>query len=184
MIANPLDGRVGHIGGVESVVVDGRRWYFGMDYRSDLVVSPLIDDPGEMAEFAARYMAQTTGTHDAAYWAELVTSADTDSGLYPPGGNEFDLGELDGVDDSLLYLFGCAAGWDDEFFDDEVAAALRALDLDPDDEWDAVGEAIERDDADLVKRRLREYFASRLPANWVTVFAPLFQSGNEIPPKE
>jgi hypothetical protein len=125
MIETPLDERVGHISGVESVVVDGRRWYFGMDYGSDLVVSPLIDDPGRMAEFAARYMAQTTGTHDAAYWA--------------------------------------------------------ALDIDPDDEWDAVGEALGDDG---VQHRLREYFAATLPANWSTVFASLLPGDKEVPSNE
>lgn len=179
MIATPLDERVGHVGGVESVVVDGRRFYFGMDYSSDLVLSPLIDDPAEMAEFAARYMAQTDGTHDAAYWSDLVTYAATESDLYPPGGNEFGLDE--GLTDSMLYIFGCASGWGDEIFDDEMTAALRALDLDPEDEWDAIGEALGDGD---IQRRLRDYFASRLPGNWVTVFAPLFHSGNEVHPKE
>ena len=179
MIATPLDERVGHVGGIESVVVDGRRFYFGMDYRSDLVLSPLIDEPADMAEFAARYMAQSDGTHDAAYWSDLVTDAATESSLYPPGGNEFDL--MQGLTDSMLYVFGCASGWGDEIFDEEMNAALSALDLDPDDEWDAIGEALDNSD---IQRRLREYFASRLPGNWVTVFAPLFQGGNEIPPKE
>jgi hypothetical protein len=38
----PIDDRVGHVGGIESMTVDGRRWYFGFDYSSDMVVSPLI----------------------------------------------------------------------------------------------------------------------------------------------
>lgn len=183
MIPDPLDERVGHIGGVESVVVDGRRWYFGMDYKSDLVISPLIDDPGEMAEFAARHMAQTDGTHDATYWADLVSWATDESSLFPPGANEYDSAKLaDGYDDGLIYLLGSASGWGEEFLDEEVLAILSERGLD--DDWDGVAEALQTDESGDFRRRLDAYFASRLPGNWAAVFAPLLQSGNEIPPKE
>jgi hypothetical protein len=170
MTATPLDERAGHVAGVESVVVDGRRWYFGMDYSSDLVVSPLIDDPGDMAEFATLHMAQTDGTHDTAYWADEVRWADENSDLVEPGGNEYTSATLAvGVDYALLYLFGAVTGWEGELFDDE------------DGDWDEISENLDKAD---VQQRLREYFPSRLPANWATVFAPFFQGGNEIPPKE
>jgi hypothetical protein len=183
MIVKPLDERVGHIGGVESVVVNGRRWYFGMDYQSDLVISPLIDDPGEMAEFAARYMAQTDGTHDVAYWADLVSWATDESGLFPPGENEYDSAKLaEGFDDGLLYLLGSASGWGEKLLDEKLLAILSEQGLD--DDWDGVAKALETDwDGDF-QRRLSTCFASRLPGNWATVFAPLLQSGNENPPKE
>jgi hypothetical protein len=166
MTATPLVDRVGHVAGVESVVVDGRRWYFGMDYGSDLVVSPLIEDPGEMAEFAAKYMAQRDGTHDAAYWADLVSWADENSDLVEPGGNAYDSATLAaGIDYGLLYLFGAVTGWEGDVFDD--------------DNFDELSENL--DEAD-VQARLREFLSSRLPADWATVFAPFFHSGNEIPP--
>ena len=120
MTVVPLVDRVGHVGGVESVVVDGRRWCFGMDHGSDLVVSPLVDDPDEMAEFAAKYMSQRDGTHDKAYWAELVSWADENSDLVEPGGNSYDSATLaTGVDYGLLYLFGAVTGWEGDVFDDE-----------------------------------------------------------------
>ncbi len=67
-----IDGRIGHVGGIESLTLDGRRYFFGFDYKSELVVSPLIDDPDAMAAFASEHMRQNTGKHDEAYWAELV----------------------------------------------------------------------------------------------------------------
>jgi len=57
----PLPDRIGRVGGIESLSLDGRRYYFGFDYKSDVVLSPLIDDPGAMAAFASEYMRQTTG---------------------------------------------------------------------------------------------------------------------------
>lgn len=68
----PLPDREGHISGVESITIDGKRWLFGFDYQSNLVVSPLIDDPDTMAAFASRYMMQTDGMHDAHYWMKIV----------------------------------------------------------------------------------------------------------------
>ncbi|HEX6360913.1 hypothetical protein [Actinophytocola sp.] len=167
MTVIPLVDRVGHVAGVESIVVDGRRWYFGMDYGSDLVVSPLVEDSGDMAEFAAQYMAQSDGMHDVAYWADQVAWADENSDLVEPGGNVYDSATLAaGIDYGLLYLFGAVTGWEGDVF--------------ADDNWDEISESL--DDAE-VQRRLRESLASRLPADWATVFAPFFQSGNEIPPK-
>lgn len=68
----PLSGRSGHVGGIESIVLDGATWWFGFDYSEDLVVSPLIDDIEAMARHASAYMLQRDGAHDAAYWRELA----------------------------------------------------------------------------------------------------------------
>ncbi|WP_381789597.1 hypothetical protein [Streptomyces niveus] len=70
-----LPGRTGAIGGIESLVLDGRRLFFGFDFSSDQVLSPLIDDEEAMARFAARHMRQRTGAHDELYWAQLVRSS-------------------------------------------------------------------------------------------------------------
>ncbi|MFE5842718.1 hypothetical protein ACFQ7N_13850 [Streptomyces niveus] len=67
-----LPGRTGVIGGIESLVLDGRRLFFGFDFTSDQVLSPLIGDAGAMARYAARHLRQRTGVHDESYWAELV----------------------------------------------------------------------------------------------------------------
>jgi hypothetical protein len=80
-LALPLPGRVGHVGGIESITIDGTRWYFGFDFKEDITVSPLIADADAMAEFASRYMLQTDGRHDAVYWRELVGWAAEDSEL-------------------------------------------------------------------------------------------------------
>ena len=77
----PVPDRMKHVGGIESIVLDGSRRYFGFDYRSDLVLSPLIDDPKTMAEFASMYMRQLDGDHDAAFWSELVEDSVTTSDL-------------------------------------------------------------------------------------------------------
>jgi len=68
----PLPDRIGYVGGIESLMLDGRRHYFGFDYSSDVILTPLIDDPEAMAVFASEYLRQTTGQHDVAYWSELV----------------------------------------------------------------------------------------------------------------
>lgn len=70
-----LPGRTGVIGGIESLVLDGRRFWFGFDFTSDQVLSPLIDDADAMARYAARHLRQRTGAHDASYWAELVRAS-------------------------------------------------------------------------------------------------------------
>ena len=80
-VPEPIKSRVGRIGGIESLVIDGKLHYFGFSYSDDLVLSPLIDSPDAMAAFAARYMRQRDGVHGWDYWAELVKTAVTESDL-------------------------------------------------------------------------------------------------------
>ena len=68
MTVQPLPGRVGPVGGAESVEVDQVRWYFGFDYGSDLVLSPLAGGRRAMAGFAAEHMRQVDGAHAPANW--------------------------------------------------------------------------------------------------------------------
>jgi hypothetical protein len=77
----PLDGRTGHIGGIESLVLDDVRYFFGFSPNSDLVVSPLIADMEEMARFASRHMEQMDGLHDEAYWLQEASYAIEESEL-------------------------------------------------------------------------------------------------------
>ena len=77
------------MGGIEYIVVDGVTWLFGFNYSDDLVLSPLFDEPHEMAAFAAAHMRQLTRggpdvVHDAAYWAELIEDSEGESGLADP----------------------------------------------------------------------------------------------------
>jgi hypothetical protein len=68
----PLEGRVGHVGGIESIFLDGVTYYFGYDYSNDLVISPLINKLDQMTHFATNYMTQRDGTHDEVYWREVA----------------------------------------------------------------------------------------------------------------
>jgi hypothetical protein len=72
IIPAPIDGREGHVGGIEPLILDGVTYYFGFDYGSDLVVSPLMSDIDVMAQFASQHMQQRDGSHDAVYWLELA----------------------------------------------------------------------------------------------------------------
>ena len=79
----PLPAREGYGGGIESISIDGKRWFFGVSYSNDVVLTPLIDDADVMAAFASRYMLQGEGdgAHDPAYWREQVEEAIDGSGL-------------------------------------------------------------------------------------------------------
>lgn len=113
-----VPGRTGAIGGIESLVLDGRRLWFGFDFSSDQVLSPLIDDAGAMARFAARHMRQRTGTHDEPYWAELVRiSVDGSDLVWDDEQRTFTTGALEAGDAGaahghLLYLLDAATEWD------------------------------------------------------------------------
>ena len=56
------------MGGVESIVIEDTRYFFGFSYSEDAVLSPLIDDKQVMAEFAAAYMKQRDGVAHDALW--------------------------------------------------------------------------------------------------------------------
>jgi hypothetical protein len=88
-------GREGHVGAIESIALDGTMYFFGFDFGSDLVLSPLIADAAQMARFASCHMAQRDGTHDETYWRELVGYAREDSELCSEeSGRTFDSGVL------------------------------------------------------------------------------------------
>ncbi|GAA2631392.1 hypothetical protein GCM10010399_74490 [Dactylosporangium fulvum] len=186
MTYEPLDERDGHVAGIESLTVDGRRYYFGFDHSSDLVVSPLIDDAAAMAEFAAAHLAQTDGRHDAAYWSELVAGAVEESMLTGDRADtELDTGALRAGEMSyhLRYLMGAAVGWTEDLFEDEeVAAALTRLGLDPDDGWETIDRCLGLDgpDAGLVLRRYLAYLAADLPGNWRTILGPLLEEAPTV----
>ncbi|MEU8696600.1 hypothetical protein AB0C61_02765 [Streptomyces sp. NPDC048680] len=157
-----LPDRTGAIGGIESLVLDGRRLFFGFDFSSDQVLSPLIDDAGAMARFAARHMRQRTGAHDEAYWAELVrASVDTSDLVWRDAQRAFtsealetgDAGEAHG---HMLYLLEAATLWDGHI----------PTDLPP-------GAAHPDDDTAEAEVRIREALRIRSTvANWSLLFEP------------
>ena len=186
----PIAGREGQVGGIESMVVDGRRWFFGFGYSMDTAVSPLIDDPARMAQFASDHMLQTDGAHDVAYWRDLVDSSVEESGIVGEDEDRtYDSATLAAQrltpSTQLIYLLGAATAWDDAFFGREaVQAALSAAGV-PErdrDEWDCLDQCIaatRSDDAELrgagehVMTLYQQFIFAALPANWPEVFAAL-----------
>ncbi|MEU8924014.1 hypothetical protein AB0D10_24210 [Kitasatospora sp. NPDC048545] len=192
---DPLPDRVGHVGGIESLTLDGRRHYYGFDYASDLVLSPMIEDPHVMADFASRHMRQSTGSHEAAHWAELVAAAVDGSALTDDDTTrEFDSEALRaGLPEPgshLLYLLGAATGWEDwsEEAPPEVRQAYRRLGFDEDDDefLDHCLEAVHdhgakaRPDEWVVIRHHLTTAVHRLPGNWKLLFAPLAEGVTRI----
>lgn len=176
VMMEPLADRDGHIGGIESLVLDGRRYFFGFDYSSDLVVSPLIGDADAMAAFASVHMRQRTGEHDAEYWSALVAGSVDESAL-TAGSREFTSTALPRPRSHLLYLLGAATGWDDWFDeDDEARAACVRLHLDTEDP-DFLDECLtmlpESADAWIVVRYHLTALLRHLPGNWGVLFAPI-----------
>ncbi|GAA2676719.1 MULTISPECIES: immune inhibitor A [Actinosynnema] len=177
MTYEPFPGGEGAVVGIESLTLDGTRYYFAFNYPSDFVLSPLIDDAETMAAFAAEHFTQTDGKHDAAYWAELVEIADEDSGLAEFENTFFESEELERGETTyhLRYLLGAACAWDGAILKDaEVLAALDRLGLGH--EWDDLDKCTELDgdDAEYVVERYFDHIAELLQGNWRTVFAPLF----------
>ncbi|MFJ5120597.1 hypothetical protein [Kitasatospora sp. NPDC088548] len=184
---DPLPGRVGHVAGIESLTLDGHRYYFGFDYGSDMVVSPLIDDPDAMAAFASEHLRQTTGRHDRAYWADLVASAVESSALvseeaqreWTTEGLRVDLPAPGG---HLLYLLGAATEWDDWFAESPPAQqAYQRLGFEEEDS-DFVDHCLEAVRDHGVAARPDEWTVIRfhltaavqhLPGNWRLLFDPL-----------
>src|SRR6187401_3292868 len=79
-VPRPLPRAEDAVGGIESITIDGKRYWFGFSFSADAVLSPLIDDPKVMAQFASDYMLQRD-TEDAErreiacppeYWDKLV----------------------------------------------------------------------------------------------------------------
>lgn len=79
----PLLERCSAMGNIESLLLDGERHYFGHDPAADRVLSPLIQNRSEMAEFAARYMRGQAGPQDTATWLVEVDAAATRSHRWP-----------------------------------------------------------------------------------------------------
>ena len=187
---DPLPDRIGYVGGIESLTLDGRRYYFGFDFSSDVVLSPLIDDAPAMAAFASEHMRQTTGEHDVAYWEELVALSVEESALVGEDEDRTfvsrDLrGGLPEAGSHLLYLLGAATEWEDWFEEaPEIKQAFEELGFEEDDSefLDACLEAV-RDHG--VEERPGEWMVARFhltaavrhaPGNWGVLFGPVAEA--------
>lgn len=166
----PIPDRIGYVAGIESITLDGERWYFGFNYRDDIVVSPLIADPEAAAVFASRYMMQTSGRRDTAYWRELVRESVGDSGLAGPDGRDFNRVELARIvgrlramaagrdmqpaavldlPGHLSYLLGAACGWTTPEDNDEYLRLLQRLLLEEEDYDSGVAMSMLQDEIEL-----------------------------------
>ncbi|WP_348609066.1 hypothetical protein ABI214_09235 [Prescottella soli] len=93
-IPAPLLRDYRHVGGIESIEVDGTRYFFGYDFSEDLVLSPLIDDVELMSVFAETHMEQRDGLHDRGYWRDLVDGSREYSELAQPESCSFESEQL------------------------------------------------------------------------------------------
>lgn len=100
-IPAPLLRDYRHIGGIESIEVDGTRYFFGYDFSEDLVLSPLISDGGLMSVFAETHMEQRDGLHDREYWRDLVDGSLESSALAEPESCSFESEQLRSIITSL-----------------------------------------------------------------------------------
>ncbi|QNK66684.1 hypothetical protein [Variovorax sp. PAMC26660] len=186
----PLAGRKGHIGGIEALTLDGTLYFFGFDFRSDLVVSPLIPDAALMARFAAEHMEQRDGVHDETYWRELVGYAVDNSELCSDEtSRSFDsqalaaaiasLGRVQregtpepgfAIEYHLRYLLGAAGGWEvpEEAGDEDADAWIRLI-----AGAAPVPEGVSLSDVAARLQRHLNALVDAAPGNWATLFAVL-----------
>jgi hypothetical protein len=184
-IPAPLLRDYRHIGGIESIEVDGTRYFFGYDYSEDVVLSPLIDDTELMAVFAEIHMEQRDGLHDRAYWRDLVAVSLEDSGLAEPESCSFESGQLRAIIDSLKnvaetgvpmpdfdypyhlrFLLSSAGQWEEQFTAAEEG--IRAIRGTESPAGEATLEQIARD----VLRETRNAL-NAAGGNWAEVFSAL-----------
>lgn len=148
-LPTPLPAREGYIGGIESISIDGKRWFFGFSYSNDIVLTPLIDDADVMAAFASRFMLQKDGAHDPAFWREMAEDGIDDSGLtFDAADRVFTTAEFRHIASSiaatvannnalpdfsikyhLLYLLSAAVGDEPPSADPAYVAALQKIGL-------------------------------------------------------
>ncbi|MCC7635588.1 hypothetical protein [Stenotrophomonas rhizophila] len=82
-LPNPLFGRRDAVGNIESLLLAGARHYFGHDPDANQVLSPLFQDPAEMAHFAACFMRKPAGPQDVALWRKEVDNSKVHSHRWP-----------------------------------------------------------------------------------------------------
>lgn len=179
------------VGGIESLVLDGTTYFFGFDFKSDLVLSPLFDDIDAMAAYASVYMLQADGAHDAAYWRELATEAIEESELassleertFSSQVLTLTLEKLHhacqnhatvpgfSIEYHLLYLLEAAGGWGVDRGDIEADIGIIAGEQ-PLAEGESIAQVAQR-----LQTRLKA-LVERASGNWSVLFAAL--SLNEI----
>ncbi|RVW07628.1 hypothetical protein EGT67_21260 [Prescottella agglutinans] len=174
-----------HVGGIESIEVDGARYFFGYDYSEDLVLSPLIDDRELMSVFAETHMEQRDGLHDRAYWRDLVDGSLEDSGLAEPESCSFESDQLRSIVTSLKsiaetgvpvpefdypyhlrFLLSSAGRWEEQFTAAEEG--MRAI---KGTERPAEGTTVERIAGDVLRETRNALNVAA--GNWAEVLGAL-----------
>ena len=185
-LIQPIADRTGHIGGIETILLDGHTYFFGFDYSEDIVVSPLLADADAMAQFASRYMMQRDGKHDEAYWREMAEESVDESNLCDSLESRTILtAQLQATATAiaqaiqngqpvaglqikyhLLYLLGAAGGWSGPDIDEvrELIAGVSGADPGQD--------CVVKDAASELQQALRELIDAA-PGNWATHFSSL-----------
>ncbi|MFF2959009.1 hypothetical protein ACFVT1_08840 [Streptomyces sp. NPDC057963] len=179
--AHGLPGRIAVVGGIESLVLDGRRLWFGFDFTSDQVLSPLIDDAGAMARYAAQHMRQRTGAHDEHYWAQLVQAAVESSDLVSRDEQRtfttqtLEAGDAGSAHGHLLYLLDAATEEPAHSGPDRTRTGSR----EPATQTGPTGlrpDEATPDDEDGTLRRQGAVQARTAVGNWSLLFTPYARS--------
>ncbi|MFE3027702.1 hypothetical protein [Nocardia tengchongensis] len=176
-----------HIGGIESIEIDGTRYFFGYDFSEDLVLSPLIDDSELMSIFAEKHMEQRDGVHDREYWRDLVAASLEYSGLANPESCSFESEQLRLIISSLKniaetgapvpdfdypyhlrFLLSSAGQWRAQF-----TAAAEGIGSIKGSEGAAEGAALEQIARDVLRETRNAMNAAG--GNWAEVFHALAQ---------
>ncbi|WP_430332231.1 hypothetical protein [Rhodococcus sp. ACT016] len=181
-IPAPLVRDYRHIGGIESIEVDGTRYFFGYDFSEDLVVSPLISDNELMSVFAETHMEQRDGRHDRKYWRELVDGSLESSELAEPESCSFESEQLRSIITSLekiaetgvpapdfiypyhlRFLLSSAGQWKEQFT--ATAEGIRAI---KGTESPSEGNTLEQIARDVLRETRNAMSAAG--GNWAEVF--------------
>lgn len=77
-VPSPLLERDDFVGGLETIHIGGKRYWYGFAPSSDDVLSPLMEDPKIAAQFASDHVAQRGEHRDVveppSYWFDILTS--------------------------------------------------------------------------------------------------------------
>lgn len=140
------------VGGIESITIDGKRYFFGYQYRDDHVLTPLFASEDAIAAYALSHITQTDGRHDHAFWVAMAKTAIGESGLTDAEGQAIALAPLKAaiaelrrdtktarpvpglvMPEHLYYLLEMNCDWPDEPIPAAVVQAAQRLGLEADD---------------------------------------------------
>lgn len=144
-LPDPIPGRVGRVGGIESLSIDQRRYFFGFSYSDDRVLSPLLEDKKVMAEFAAAYMSKADDVpHGIDYWLEDVETAVANSGLCDDKSRTLTATQLNAFAAGLAHMQSQDVPSPDLIMDPHLVYLLNACIGEKDEHFLTLGPELER----------------------------------------